>query len=97
MRAKLCAAIAGLAIATPPVLAQDLPTDQLERHADVVRQDTHLRSTLRHSQARQNNRSQRASPQQAAACAKKAQFRSEYGADHPKVQKLYDLCRSVGL
>jgi hypothetical protein len=97
MKVKLCSAIAVLAIASSPVAAQDLPTDQLEQHADVVRQDTLLKSTLRHSTARQDERAHRATPRQAAACAKKAQFRSEYGADHPKVQKLYSLCRSVGL
>lgn len=97
MRGRLRAAIAVLAIATSPAVAQDLPTDQLERHAGVVRQDALLKSTLRHSTARQNNRVHGATPHQAAACAKKAQFRSEYGADHPKVKKLYSLCRSAGL
>lgn len=34
---------------------------------------------------------------QASACARKAQFRSEYGEDHAKVRQLYSLCRGVGL
>ena len=75
---------------TAPVAAQDLPTDQLERHADVVRQDMLLKSTLR------NDRTRRATPEKIAACSNKARFRSEHGADHPKVRKLYELCRSIG-
>lgn len=39
----------------------------------------------------------RATSAQAAACAQKARFRSEHGADHPKVRRLYGLCRGVGL
>ena len=35
-------------------------------------------------------------PRQAAACAQKARFRQQYGADNPKVQKLYRLCRGIG-
>lgn len=34
---------------------------------------------------------------QQEACAGKSRFRSEHGADHPKVQRLYSLCRGVGL
>jgi hypothetical protein len=98
MKIKLAAAVAIFVLATPPVVAQDLPTDQLDRHAETVRQDMLLKSTLRHSTARQNARSTpRVTTSQAAACAKKAQFRSEHGAGHPKVQKLYGLCRRVGL
>lgn len=97
MTIKLCAAATALLLAMPPAFAQDLPTDQLERHAEVVRQDMLLKSTLRHSRARQNERAAAATPRQAAACAKKAQFRKQYGADHPKVQKLYGLCRDIGL
>jgi hypothetical protein len=94
MKIRMLTATTPFLLAALPAMAQDLPTDQLERHADVVRQDSHLRSSLKHSMARQTGR---ATPRQAAACAKKAQFRKEHGAEHPKVQKLYDLCRSVGL
>lgn len=96
MTIRLAVTIFALVSATPAI-AQDLPTDQLERHAEVVRQDMLLQSTLRHSRARQNDRAVRATPQQAAVCAKKAQFRKQYGADNPKVQKLYGLCRNIGL
>ncbi|MGK6319720.1 hypothetical protein [Sphingomonas sp. DT-204] len=98
MNIKLWTVAMAITLAAPAIGAQDLPTDQLERHADVVRQDMLLKSTLRHSRARQAGRSaNRATPSQVAACAKKAQFRAQYGADHAKVKKLYALCRAVGL
>lgn len=34
---------------------------------------------------------------QRAACSKKKALGREHGMDHPKVQKLYALCRQVGL
>ncbi|WP_217806641.1 hypothetical protein [Novosphingobium sp. B1] len=40
--------------------------------------------------------SRQGTPGQAAACAKKAEFRREFGAGNPKVQRLYGLCRSIG-
>lgn len=40
--------------------------------------------------------SRRATPGQIQACSQKSQFRAEYGADHPKVQRLYSLCRGIG-
>jgi hypothetical protein len=89
--------IAALLIATPPVVAQDLPTDQLERHADVVRQDSLLRSNLRQSRARQNRGSaSRAAANQAIACANRARFSREYGANHPQVRRLHALCARAG-
>ena len=91
---KRWAVLAAL-IFTAPVAAQDLPTDQLERHADVVRQDMLLKSTMGNGPAHRNDRARRATPQQVAACSNKARFRSEYGANHPKVRKPYDLCRSI--
>lgn len=97
MRLGLLPAIALLGFAAPPVLAQDLPTDQLQQHAEVVRHDMVLKKSLRHSIARRDARARRATPQQVAACARKAQFRRQYGARNPKVQKLYSLCRGVGL
>ncbi|WP_447953198.1 hypothetical protein [Sphingopyxis chilensis] len=92
---KRWSAVAALVL-TAPVAAQDLPTDQVERHADVVRQDMLLKSTLRDDPARRNDRGRRATPQQATACSNKARFRSEHGPDHPKVRKLYELCRGIG-
>lgn len=95
MHLKLGTLVAALVFATPPAIAQDLPTDQLDRHADTVRQRMLVQSTVGRSVARRNGGG--ATANQAAACAKKAQFRSQYGAGHPKVQQLYSLCRSVGL
>ena len=87
----MCLAIA----AAVPATAQDLPTDQLERHADTVRQGNLVRQTVgRQAYARSSGRS---TPAQARACAKKGELRAQYGADNPKVQRLYNLCRSVGL
>lgn len=37
-----------------------------------------------------------ATREQVVACRGKAQLRAEYGADHPKVRRLYGLCRSIG-
>jgi hypothetical protein len=90
-------ALPALILTTSSTFAQDLPTDQLDGHAEVVRQDMLLKSTVRRPQPPVGDSAKRATPQQAAACAKKAQFRSQYGADHPKVQKLFGLCRDVGL
>lgn len=43
-------------------------------------------------------RSQRSggTSRQISACAQKAQFRAEYGANHPQVRRLYCLCRGIG-
>jgi hypothetical protein len=87
----MCLAIA----AAVPAMAQDLPTDQLERHADTIRQGNLVRQTVgRQAYARLSGR---ATPTQARACANKSQLREQYGADNPKVQRLYNLCRSMGL
>lgn len=97
MMTKACTVTIALMLSAPAVAAQDLPTDQLERHAEVVRHDTHLKSSLRHSRARQNGRRViRATPQQAAACANRARFTREHGASHPKVRKLHALCARSG-
>ena len=87
-------ALIGILLA-PATAAQDLPTDQLDRHAEVVRDDALLRSSLRHSRARQTVR--RATPQQVAACANRARFVREHGASHPKVRKLQAFCARSGL
>lgn len=97
MSLRMFMAAITLALASPAV-AQDLPTDQLERHAEVVRQDMLVRSTVGRSAARQNGRTaSRATPSQIAICAKKTQFRAQYGAANPKVRRLYSLCRGRGL
>ena len=50
------------------------------------------------AQARRNGARSRSgvTAQQASACANKSRFRVEYGADHPKVERLYSLCRGIG-
>lgn len=97
MKQHVRIAIFALTLITPPAFAQDLPTDQLERHAEVVRQDMLVKSTVGRNRPSDAHGSRRATPRQAAVCAKKDQFRGQYGADHPKVKKLYDLCRTIGL
>ena len=96
MKTRLWAAVTTLVLATPSVVAQDLPTDQLERHAETVRHNSVLRSNLRHSYARQNGRNVNRTASQAAACANRARFSRQYGADHPKVRKLHALCARAG-
>lgn len=59
MTTKRRAVLAAL-IFTAPVAAQDLPTDQLERHVDVVRQDMLLKSTMGNGPAHRNDRARRA-------------------------------------
>lgn len=96
MTIKACSIAMALILTTPPVVAQDLPTDQLDRHAETVRHNSVLRSNLRQSYARQNGRNVNRTSSQAAACANRARFSQQYGADHPKVRKLHALCASAG-
>lgn len=96
MTVKACSIAMFLILAAPPIAAQDLPTDQLDRHADTVRQNSVLRSNLRQSYARQNGRNVNRASSQAAACANRARFSREYGADHPKVRQLHALCARAG-
>ena len=93
-RIKFSVAMCFVIVAAVPAIAQDQPTDQLERHADTVRQGNLVRQTVgRQTYARWGGR---ATPAQARACANKSQLRAQYGAGNPKVQRLYSLCRSVG-
>lgn len=87
--------IAFTLIAAGGASAQDLPTTQMADHAQVMRQDTLTRSLLR--QNRNGHSSRRPTAAQSRACATKQRFRSQLGADHPKVMQLYGLCRRVGL
>lgn len=93
---KACSIAVALVLAGTPAGAQDLPTDQLDRHAETVRHNSVLRSNLRQSYARQNGRNVNRSSSQAAACANRARFSRQYGADHPKVRKLHALCARAG-
>jgi len=49
----------------------------------------------------ERNRGRRAAPsphptrQQIAACNGKSRFRADFGANNPKVRRLYELCRSI--
>lgn len=51
------------------------------------------------AQARRNGVRSRSGVTQAQinGCAQKSRFRAEYGADHPKIKRLYSLCRGLGL
>lgn len=96
MHIKLRTTLTALVFVASPVAAQDLPTNQLEQHADTVRQGTLLRQTLGRSTARQNGRRATGTARQAEACANRARFSREYGADHPKVRQLNSLCARSG-
>lgn len=94
MRTKtFFAATAMMAFGAATAMAQDLPTTQMADHAQVMRQDNLTRSLLRQNRGG----SRRPTAAQASACASKQKFRSQYGADHPQVRKLYGLCQGVGL
>jgi hypothetical protein len=82
-------------IATPAVHAQDLAPAM---DAAQIGQGQVLSSMVRNHGRTAARRSSGggATAAQISACAQKAQFRSEYGADNPKVQRLYGLCRSIG-
>lgn len=72
-------------------IAQDLPTTQLEDHAQVVRQDALTRALLRQRQSRARS-SGTLSPEARAACANKKRAAANLGWGHPKVRRLYALC-----
>lgn len=95
MRILFCIVAAAAFATAPRVDAQDLPTTQVEDHGRVVLHDSMTRSLLKKSHARQGRRQPTAA--QTSACAAKARFRAQHGANHPKVQQLYRLCRNVGL
>lgn len=84
-----------LILLTSTAIAQDLPTNQLEHHAQVVRQDMLTRSLL--TQRNGRNRSAASfSPEARAGCANKRSAASNLGPDHPKVRRLYALCAQAG-
>lgn len=81
---------------TVPAAAQDL--SPVISTTEVARGQVVSATMMQHSKriAQRNASSRRGTPGQIAACANKADFREDYGADHPKVQKLYSLCRGIG-
>ena len=79
-----------------PAAAQDL--SPVISTAEVARGQVVGATMKQHSQRIAAKRtSARATPNQVAACSKKEGLRREYGADNPRLQRLYSLCRSVGL
>ena len=91
-----CRAIIVVAALTPAAsvaVAQDLPTTQLQDHAQVVRQGILVRSLLK----RRSARSTMLSPQARATCANKGRAAAKFGMGDPKVRRLYALCARVGL
>lgn len=90
------ASVTALAILATPVAAQD--PDALTNHANTVLHDSMLRHNLEYARKHQKGRGGASSPnaRQANACANRARFSREYGADHPKVRQLYALCAQHG-
>lgn len=96
MTIQACCALTILFFASSPALAQELDTTQLEQSADYERNRTLVRSTLRHKQAYDARRAG-VTPRQVRACASKARFRAQHGADDPRVRFLFQKCKAVGL
>lgn len=88
-------ALIGLVFASPaPAAAQDAGGVFDMGQLTTTLATDHVTQSER---ARAGRRPSRATGKQAAACAQKGRFRSEYGANHPQVRRLYGLCRGVGL
>jgi hypothetical protein len=86
----------GIALSAVPLAAQDAPLVDFNGALNDARVTDRM---VRQAQRRGNGpeSTKYATPGQAAACAKKAAFRDQFGANHGKVRKLYELCRGVGL
>ncbi|WP_176473090.1 hypothetical protein [Sphingomonas lenta] len=87
-------------IAAAPAAAQDdfwmnRFNDAAQAQQDLAR-TTMLNSTMRRS-AQRRGAGPAVTSRQAAACAQKTRFHAEHGAGNSKVQRLYSLCRGVGL
>lgn len=98
-RRILNVAIVALAFMPTSGSAQDLPTDQLQNHGQVVRDNAILRHNLDYARRSNGGRSSvRAdpTPRKAAICAQRPRYAREYGADHPKVRQLNALCERDG-
>lgn len=85
-----------LVLASAPAQAQDVYENAITNHAEVVTQGKILDRNLQIARNRQNARNG-VTPAQAQACANKERFRREHGAEEPRVQRLYALCRQRGL
>lgn len=99
MKIKLYAIAAALFIIAPAAHAQDLPTDQLMNHSQVVRQDSLTRSLLQQKQNNANGGQASGTaltPKAKATCENKEQAAKNFGKDHPKVRQLYALCAKAG-
>lgn len=81
-----------------PVAAQEYDPGMAAHEATsqtqfVTQESAISRNLYRNSASRRGG----ATPAQARACAAKGRFRSQHGANHPQVRRLYGLCRGVGL
>lgn len=88
-----------ISFAVSAATAQDLPTDQLERHGEVVMHGVLLdktidrgRTTVR--QSRGDGYGSRAHAR--ATCQNKGRAAANLEIDHPKVRQLYRLCAQAG-
>ena len=90
MTNRILAAVA-LALAAPA--AAQLPTDQLDQHAGVVRQGILVDKTVN----RNRGMTLEAKRERArATCANKHKAVENMGANHPTVRQLYALCAQAG-
>ena len=77
-------------------LAQDMPTIDYNGALSDARDTGRM---VRRAQGRQVRHAQgrgSVTRSQAAACARKREFRQQYGTSNIRVQRFYSLCRSVG-
>lgn len=80
---------------TAPLHAQDYTGNvNPSAHSGPMVMESAIDAQARRNYQRSNSG---ATSGQIAACRKKAQFRAQHGASNPKVQRLYRLCREIGV
>ena len=96
-KASIAAPVA-LFLGAPHAAAQvQYDTSQLDQRADVERNRILLDSTVRRKGRPGGDRVHpRGTQAQAQACAGRARFRRDYGANNPKVRRLEALCAQAG-
>jgi|GEM_PF-7111686 len=95
MKSMAYCTVASLLAFTPPALAQ-YDTSQLEQSADYERNRILVRSTMRQKKAYDARRAG-VTAEQVRACSNKERFRTQHGADDPRVQLLFEKCQAKGL
>jgi hypothetical protein len=90
------AGLAGATLSAVPAAAQDTPSVDFNGALDHARTTGRM---VRQAQQRGHRTTVagRPTPAQVAACRDKTTYSRQYGADHPKVRRLYQLCHQVGL